>query len=161
VEKSKRKNGELNSKRYWQIFGTLAIILLVMLRFPVRVWLSETLDDILIFGTLSLGCLYTAIHVYRHSKWQFRRLIAVILLCATLSAWQVLDLGVLRYTYVRIVEFGYYGEDIPDYFGYAWYIPRFPNDDIMCHSIFERYIGSYHIAITTEIKHVPWFACGG
>src|SRR5687768_10720040 len=123
MEKAKRKNGELNAKRYWQIFGILAIVLLVMVRFPVRVWLSQTLDDMLLFGILSLGCLYTAIHIYRRSKWQFRRLIAVILLCATLSGWQV---SVLRNKDVSSVVFAGYSDRN---MGFAWYSPHFPRSD--------------------------------
>lgn len=162
MEKSKRKNGELNTKRYWQIFGILAIILLVMVRFPVRIWLSETLDDILIFGIVSLGCLYMAIHIYRQSKWQFKRLMMVILLCVTLSGWQVFDLAVIReINRVPVLVFGVWSDNTPDYFGFAWYAPRFPNDDIICHSIYEKYMGNYQIAITIEITHTTWFACGG
>jgi hypothetical protein len=161
VEKSKRKNGELDTKRYWQIFGTLAIVLLIMVRFPVRVWLIETLDDILIFGILSLGCLYTALRVYRQRRWQSWRLMAVILLCAALSGWQVFDLAVLRLdSGIVSLSFGW-GRDVPDYIGRGWYNPRFPNEDIYCHSIYEGYFGNGYIAITTDIQHTTWYACGG
>jgi hypothetical protein len=148
MEKSKRKNGELNAKRYWQIFGILAIILLVMVRYPVRVWLSQTLDDMLIFGILSLGCLYTAIHIYRRSKWQFRRLIAVILLCAVLSAWQV---SILKNGNVTNVIFAGYGN--PN-IGFAWYITPLTNGYDIC--IYEKYFGNEQIAVAFERQQVEF-----
>jgi hypothetical protein len=162
MDKGKRKTSEFNSRRYWRIFLPLGIILLLCVRFPIRITLPDLYDDILLYGAISLISLLVAIRIYHRSKWAYRQLLVVILLCAVLSGWQVIDLGVLRFQTSGAYCFcDLYNGYKSSFMGFAWYEPRFRNPEIMCHSIREHFIGNEYLAITTETRHVPWYACGG
>lgn len=162
MEKTKRKNAEFNPVHFWRIFLPLVIILLLCLRFPIRITLPDLYDDILLYGSISLASFLTGVWIYRRTKWVYRRLLALIFLCGVLAGWQVVDLGVLRlqddngYCFCWMVS-----GNSESYIGGAWYVPRFKNPDILCHGIYERFIGNSYIAITTETQHTPWYACGG
>jgi hypothetical protein len=135
-----------------------------MVKFPLRIDLRELFYDTLFYGTISLICIDQAIQAYRRFGKVGYRLITVILLCSLLSGWQILDLYVLRTgSPPSVLGFGnLMSPNFTDNDGLAWYGLRFPNEDILCHSLFERYYGNYVIAITVEIRRdATWFACGG
>jgi hypothetical protein len=85
-DKPKRKNNDPVPRRYWWIFGTLAIVLLIGLRFPVRILSVWSLNPVL-YGVITSGCLIATICVARSHGWK-RQLIAIMVLCALLSGWQ-------------------------------------------------------------------------
>jgi hypothetical protein len=163
MEKIKSKNDIVDLRHYWRFFITLTLGLALMVKFPLRIELSESFWDTVYYGTISLSCLITAIRVYRrYSKHSFR-LIAVILLSCGLASWQIVDVAILRLEGSPAHTFASSANVFePIHAGFAWYNPRFPSDDILCHSIFERYIGNNFIAIAYDIdRNATWFACGG
>jgi hypothetical protein len=141
----------------------LAFVLALLVKFPLRIDLHELDHDVLFYGTITLFCVVTAAHVYRRSGRHGYRLIAVFLLCSMLSGWQIFDLLVLREGSPSVIYFGNeMGSGNNDYEGGAWYNLRYPNEEIMCNSLIEKYFGNYTIAITTSInRDATWFACGG
>ncbi|MCA0457186.1 MAG: hypothetical protein LCI00_24655 [Chloroflexi bacterium] len=157
------KNEKPNLHRYWRFWIPAAVILALMVKFPLRIDLRESTLDGLFYGSISFGCLVMMVRVY----WRFgndaHRLMAIILLCALLSSWQVIDMMILReegpsaHTYAsssNIFE--------PLHDGWAWYNLRFPDRNIMCHSLFEQYVGNHILAIAYNInREATWFACGG
>lgn len=161
MEKSKRKRGEISLRTYWRIFLPLLIVLIVFLKFPLRIAYYDLVDDIVLYGALSLICMFSALRIYRRFHNEARRRTFIVLLCAILSGVHVFDLAILRAgtggVYARP------GTAYPEkpFYGFAWYVPRFSNDAIMCHSIYEEHWGTSLISIATKIKHTSWFACGG
>jgi len=83
----KRKNDQAIPRRYWWIFGTLAILLLIGLRFPVRILTNWTLNP-LMYVLLVTGCLITLGYILNRYGWK-RQIVALILVCSILSGWQV------------------------------------------------------------------------
>src|SRR5690606_23152124 len=91
-------------RRYWIIFLLLACFLTVMVRFPIRLNLTAikgadlhyVAPEIYIYSVMIAICLIAAVQVYRHFQHGRRRLMAVILTCAVLAAWQIVDIGILR-----------------------------------------------------------------
>jgi hypothetical protein len=158
---TKSNNEAANLRRYWRFFLPLTLILVLMVRFPLRIDLRESFYDTLFYGTISLICIVTAIRVYRRSSTHGLRLIVVILLCSVLSGWQIFDLVILRYEGSPAHVFASTSDAFePLHHGWAWYNLRFPNHP--CQSLFESYFGNHLIAITLEIKRdATWFSCGG
>jgi hypothetical protein len=141
MDAAKRKNSELNIKRYWLIYIPITIIMLLSLRFPLRIFLTETLSDVIFYGALSYGFFRSAYHVYRLSKWKFRPLLAVIIFCSALSAWHVFDLAVLREIDLdAFIQFN-------GYYGYGTTHHRFSRSELGCELVAEGYIGNIYIAI--------------
>lgn len=163
MEQAKRKNDPDNLQRYWRFLIPLMFLLALMVKFPLRIDLREAFWDAVFYGTISLICIATAIKVYRRFGKHGYRLIAVALLCSVLSGWQIVDMTILRYEGPPAYTFaGLANAFEPLHDGWAWYNLRFRNDDIMCHSLFERYIGNNFIAIAYDIdRNATWFACGG
>jgi hypothetical protein len=163
MEETKGKNGVTNLRRYWRFFLPLTFVFILMVNFPLRIDLRESFCDALFYGIISLICIATAIRVYRRFGQEGLRLIAVILICSALSGWQIFDMVILRQEGSPAHTFASSSSPFePLHEGWAWYNLRFPNDHIMCHSLFERYFGNHLIAITLEIKRdASWFACGG
>ncbi len=166
MEKTKRKNDTAPSRRTWRFFIALALFLLLMVKFPIRVLIDEVLLDSLIWGAIVLGCVVVAVRTVRRFGKQVWRLVGVMVLCAGLAGWQVVDLVVLRERNLLHL-YGCGMSDpadcqIPSYVGKAYYIMRFPNP-IICRDMFiERFIGNDTIAITTLInREGSWFSCGG
>ena len=167
MEKDKRKNSEINPRRYWMVFAPLLIILAVMLRFPVWFMLEEVLLDVLIYGGLAVVCLTLALRIWRLSKWQFWRLMVVMLLCAAFSAWQAIDVAILHKDssgpcFGAEACAGSVSGEIAPYEGFGYSAARFPNPDIECgHFMYEKFWGNETIAIRVRIRHAGWWACGG
>lgn len=164
VDSGKTKNDRNTFRRYWRIFIPLAVLLVLMAEFPLRIDVRELFYDTLFYGAISLLCIAAAFRVFHRVGKVGYRLIAVIMLCALLSGWQIFDLYVVRTgSSPSVYGFGdTMSPNFTDYDGLAWYGLRFPNDDIMCHSLYEQYYGNDMIAITVEIsRDATWFACGG
>jgi len=163
MEEAEGKSGIDHLRRDWRFFTLLLIFLVVMVKFPLRIKLREAFWDAMFYGTISLICVGAAVRIYRNYGKHGLRLIAVILLCIVLSMWQIVDMTILRLEGTPAYTFsGLAGIFEPIHDGWAWYGLRFPNDDIMCHSLFERYVGNNFIAIAYDInRNATWFACGG
>lgn len=163
MEETKHQNGSTNLHHYWRLFLPLTVILALMVKFPLRIGIGELLYDLLFYGTISLICIATMIHVLKRAGKGAYRLIAIMLLCCLLSGWQVFDLYVLRMGRPAVYGFGNaMSPNFTDQDGVGLYVLRFPRDDILCHSLYERYYGNYEIAITVELnRDATWFACGG
>jgi hypothetical protein len=85
VDNSKRKNDEPIPRRYWIIFGTLAIVLLIGLRFPVKILYWWELNPFL-YRLIAVGCLVSMFQFIRRYRWQ-HILVCVMLLCTVLAGW--------------------------------------------------------------------------
>src|SRR5688572_27968772 len=96
MEKTKRKNGDINLRRYWFIFLPLMLFMALMVKHPLRFGIGELRDDGILYGVIALLCVAVAIRVYRRAGKYSCRLIAVILLCAIFAGWQPFDIFVLR-----------------------------------------------------------------
>jgi CDP-diglyceride synthetase len=83
----KRKNDEAIPRRYGWLFGILAIVMLIGLRFPVRILTFWALNSVT-YVLLVLGCLITLGYVITRYGWQ-KSLVTLILVCAVLASWQV------------------------------------------------------------------------
>jgi hypothetical protein len=163
MEETKGNHGEVSLRPYWCFFLPLTTMLIVMVEFPLRIDLRESFADALYYGTISLICIATAIRVYRRFGKHGYRLIALTLLCSVLSGWQVVDMMILRLEGPPAYTFAGSADAFePLHDGWAWYGLRFRRDDILCHSLFERYIGNNFIAIAYDIdRNATRFACGG
>lgn len=150
---------------YWHTFVPLAIILTLMLSYPIQIFLGESIAEVVFYGIIVIFCWIMMIWVWIRFRMRAILLIMLIIWCSTLAAWQVYDLGFARHprspalTYCRV-------EICPDFKPFeehwAWYHPTKQDSSIMCHSRFERYYGNQFIAITLEIRRdATWFACGG
>lgn len=148
---------------YWRFILPLCLILAFMVIFPLRIALPGLECDVIFNGSISLICAALAIRVYQRFGGRRYRLISVLLLCFMLSGWQVFDLLVLRTGSPGVWGFGPgMSQSFTDYDGLAWYELRFPNEEIMCNSLFEQYWGNQILAITVRInRDATWFACGG
>jgi hypothetical protein len=82
----KRKNDEAIPRRYWWIFSILALVLLIGLRFPVRILTIWTLNP-LTYVLLVIGCLMTLGYILKRYGWK-RQLVTLIIVCSILSGWQ-------------------------------------------------------------------------
>ena len=161
IDKTQESDNPL--RRYWRAFIPLMILLNLMVYFPLRIHQRESFLDALFYGSISLLCIAAAIRVYRRFGKRNRVLIIVILLCAVLSSWQIFDMTILRLEGTSVYTFAGSANILePLHNGWAWYGLRFPSDQIMCHSVFERYIGNNFIAIAYDINRTAsWSACGG
>jgi hypothetical protein len=161
LEKSKRKHGDINLRRYWRFFVPFTLFMALMVKHPLRFGIGELGDDGIFYGVIALICLVTAMHIHRLAGKQARRLIAVILLCAMFAGWQTFDLLILRDN-GSFGGFGsYWSSSLADYEGFAWYRPRFRDGSILCHMVFERYFGNDTASITLEInRDATWYSCG-
>lgn len=163
LDSGKTKNDGDTLRRYWRIFIPLTVILVLMVRFPLRIDLREAFWDAVFYGTISLTCIATAIYIYRRFGKRIYRLIAVMLLCSILSGWQIIDMTILRYDR----PFGYSFAGLANIFeplhkGETYYSLHFPRDDIVCHILIERYIGNNFMAIVYSTdRYASWGACGG
>src|SRR5689334_20918151 len=143
MEKTKHKNDPNNLRHYWRFLIPLGILLALMVKFPLRIDLRESFWDAMFYGAISLICIAIAIRVYRHLGKHGYRLIAATLLCSALSGWQIVDMTILRYEGPSAHSYaGLANAFEPLHDGFAWYNLRFPSDNIMCHTLFERYIGN-------------------
>ena len=84
TDKPKRKNDQPIPRRYWWIFGILAIVLLIGLRFPVRILYWWALNPIG-YALLTMACFIAMIRFVQnfHSK---RILVLLIVGCFLLSS---------------------------------------------------------------------------
>jgi hypothetical protein len=163
LEETRHKNRASDLRSYWRYSLLLTVFLALMIKFPLRFYMGKSLHNALFYGTISLACIAAAVRVSRRFGKRNSLLIAIILLCAVLSGWQIFDLLILRTGNPSVYGFGSsMSPNFADHDGVAWYGLRFPNEDIMCHSLSERYFGNYLIAITLKInREATWFACGG
>lgn len=128
------QNDKPNLRRYWYFWIPTAIFLAIMVKFPLRFVIGESLFDIVFYGAIAVDCVVTVIRVYRRFGNRALRVISLILLCFVLSGWQVFDLAVLRYQGSPASGFSsFFGKN--EFEGMAWYNLRFRRDDIMCHSL--------------------------
>jgi hypothetical protein len=86
TDKAKRKNDDPIPRRYWWIFGTLATMLLIGLRYPIRILTIWSLNPI-IYAMLAISSLLAAGYVMRRYGWK-QQIVAVMILCSLLSGWQ-------------------------------------------------------------------------
>jgi hypothetical protein len=79
TEKTKRKNAPPTPKAYWWIFGTLALVLLIGLWYPIHLTASYDVNAVL-YALIGLACLLTLIRFVRLYRWK-RPIVIVIVLC--------------------------------------------------------------------------------
>jgi hypothetical protein len=163
MDETKSHNNKDSMRCYWRFLIPFTTLLIVMVKFPVRIGLQEAFWDSVFYGTLSLICVATAVRAYRRFGSRSYRLAAVALLCSVLAGWQVVDMAILRVEGPFAHTFASTGgvfEPIHD--GWASYNLRFPSHTIMCHILSESYIGNNVIAIAYDIRRdAAYGACGG
>lgn len=150
--------------RLWCIVLPLLLLLLVFLRYPLRIETGEIDYDIQFYGAITLIsglCALTLARKYRHSA---SRLAIALFICALLSGWQVFDLMILRagfYGYLFWPDGA--GYDLPINQGISMFHARFSNEEPpICHGITEIYYGNSHFAITIEMnRYAAIYDCGG
>lgn len=91
TDKPKRKNDDPIPRRYWWIFGTLALVLLIGLRFPVRLKASYDFN-VMFYSLIGLGCILTTTHFVRRYHWQ-RNIVIVMLGCVILIGFNTKDMA--------------------------------------------------------------------
>jgi hypothetical protein len=148
----KRKNSELNANRYWLIYIPITVIMFLSLRFPLRIMLEETLSDVLFYTALTLGFLLSMANVYRLSRWEFKRLLVIILFCASLSSWQIVELTLLRKMEVLSIlpYYAYINADTPHWVIYAR--PE-QSDGVRCYGVWEEVLGNKYIAVAVRVYY--------
>jgi hypothetical protein len=99
MENAPVKNSNL--RHYWHIFLPLAFILTLMLRFPLRIFMGGSIYDAILYGTIAFMCFVVGIWVYARFRKPAIPLIMIILWCAVVCVWQVLDVLVLRSPFVH------------------------------------------------------------
>jgi hypothetical protein len=87
TDKPKRKNDQPIPRRYWWIFGTLAILLLINLRFPVKIIVSNHLNT-LPYLIVMLVCIVVLIDFIRRFHWK-QAVTIVIALCILLGGFNI------------------------------------------------------------------------
>jgi vacuolar-type H+-ATPase subunit I/STV1 len=89
TEKSKRKETAPNLHRYWLIIGTLFVLLVFMLRYPIHI-ISYWILNPIIYGLLTLALLVILLRFVRQYTWQHS--LTIILICSVfLAAWQTIS----------------------------------------------------------------------
>ena len=83
TDKPKRKNDQPIPRRYWWIFGTLLIVLLIGLRYPIFVTPSLQMN-LLVYPIISVACILTFIHFVIRFHWK-RFIVVVMLMCSYLA----------------------------------------------------------------------------
>jgi hypothetical protein len=99
-EKPKRKNDEPIPRRYWWIFGILAILLLGTLPFPIRILYWWVLNPLL-YWLITLACLWAVVRFIRRYSWK-RRIVPVMLVTLLLAWWHFIPLS-----FVEFMEMNY------------------------------------------------------
>ena len=91
TDKPKRKNDQPIPRRYWWIFGTLALVLLIGLRFPVRVWASYEVNSLL-YVLIFVSCILGTIHFIQRFRWR-HKIVIVMLTCIVLTGLNIRNMG--------------------------------------------------------------------
>ena len=154
--------------RYWYFFVPLTLFLALMVKYPLRIHVQQSIYSAVFYGLITLACLLTAIWVYRRWGKRCQHLILVIVLCSALSGWQVVDLLLLRTDWANMsggfCPLDGSDEYCPPHYGFSWYDQRFVEQRSRCDTpmLLEWYFGNKDIAITVSIwRNATWFPCGG
>jgi hypothetical protein len=91
TEKLKRKNDEPIPRRYWWIFGILAILLLIGLRFPIRLRVSYELNSIF-YILIGISCLLAMVRFIRRFHWR-QGVVILMLCCIVLTGLNIKAMG--------------------------------------------------------------------
>ena len=83
TEKAKRKNDDPIPRHYRWIFGMLAIVLLISLRFPIQILYRWELNPLL-YALITFGCFVSLLYFILRHHWK-RRVVALVLICMLLS----------------------------------------------------------------------------
>jgi hypothetical protein len=87
----KRKNDEPIPRRYWWIFGTLAILLLIGLRYPIRLWTWYELNFLFY---LLIGVAFSIALVRFIRRFHWRHGVAILILtCVVLTGLSIKNMG--------------------------------------------------------------------
>ncbi len=160
------QNPKPNLRPYWYFWLLVTIFLVVMVRYPIRIHVAQSIYSALFYGVIALGCLIASVRIYRRKFSQ--SLTALVLLCVILSGWQVVDLLVLRARWSPI-SLSFCPLDGSDatcvlYHGSGWYTQRFVEQRTDCETpmLVERYLGNQNIAIVVSSdRNATWYPCGG
>jgi hypothetical protein len=87
TEKPKRKNDEPIPRRYWWIFGILTLVMLIGLRFPVRITASFTLN-LLLYVLIVLACFLAMIRFIQRFRWK-HAVVFLMLICIVLTGLNI------------------------------------------------------------------------
>jgi hypothetical protein len=87
TDKPKRKNDQPIPRCYWWIFGILAIVLLIGLRFPVRLWASYEVN-FLLYVLIAVACSLATIQFIKRFRWR-HKIVIVLLTCFVLTGLNI------------------------------------------------------------------------
>jgi hypothetical protein len=88
TDKAKHKGIPPNLRRYWLIVGTLFVLLVFMLRYPVHIITYWVLNPIS-YSLLTLALIIILMRFVRQNGWQ-HSLVIILISCGFLSAWQTI-----------------------------------------------------------------------
>lgn len=86
TEKNKRKEISSNLRPYWLIFGTLFVLLVFMLRYPIHI-ISYWILNPIIYGLLTLALFVILLRFVRQNTWQ-HSLTIILISCVLMAGWQ-------------------------------------------------------------------------
>lgn len=87
----KRKNDEPIPHRYWWIFGTLAIVLLIGLRFPIRLRISHEWNLVFYF-LIGVSCSLATVSFIKRFRWR-HKVVIVMLTCIVLTGLNIKNMN--------------------------------------------------------------------
>ena len=88
TEKPKRKNAPPTPKAYWWIFGTLALVLLIGLWYPIRL-VAPYIFNVVLYAVIALPCYLALAYSFDRYIWK-RAIVIVMFLCLLLTIWNVI-----------------------------------------------------------------------
>jgi hypothetical protein len=83
TEKPKRKNAPPTPKAYWWLFGTLAFVLLIGLRYPIR-FLPTYGINALLYMLMTASCALALFYFVLHYYWK-RMIVIAMVVCICLA----------------------------------------------------------------------------
>jgi hypothetical protein len=84
TDKPKRKNDQPIPRRYWWIFGMIAVLLWI---YPTRI-LTHWWVNPIIYAVITVGLLIATFGLLRRYSWK-RPFFVLVALCVVLASWQV------------------------------------------------------------------------
>jgi hypothetical protein len=88
TDKAKNIGTPPDLRAYWFVVGTLFVVLVFMLRYPVHIITYWVLNPI-IYGTLTLGLITLLWRFVQKYSWQ-HSLVIILISCVLLSGWQTI-----------------------------------------------------------------------
>ena len=144
--KSKRKHEIVNLIPYWRILLPLTIVLIIGIRFPVRILLRWELN-FLLYGGIVLGCLMILFKLWRFRDAS-RIIMSLVLLCGILASVQ-LGYSIIRQPHTYPLNSSTLCRNAGDLESWDSGLACHFYVDYGCFVEIDRYLGTHLLAIST------------